>query len=45
MPKNGPQTVYNIQKAAGKITGKVDLATTYTDDYVITAEKLEGLAK
>jgi NitT/TauT family transport system substrate-binding protein len=43
MPKNGPQTVYNIQKAAGKITGKVDLAATYTNEYVMKAQKLEGL--
>lgn len=46
MPKNGPQTVYDIQKAAGKISGKaVDLANTYTDEYVIAAKKLEGLSK
>ena len=45
MPKNGPQTVYKIQKAAGKITGKVDLAATYTDKYVKAALKKEGLAK
>lgn len=45
MPKNGPQTVYDIQKAAGKITGKVDLAKTYTDTYVLAALKTEGLAK
>jgi len=45
MPPNGPQTVYDIQKSAGKITGKVDLASTYTNDYVIAAKKLEGLAK
>ena len=45
MPPSGPQTVYDIQKAAGKITGKVDLTTTFTNDYVLAAEKLEGLAK
>ncbi|MEO8882681.1 MAG: ABC transporter substrate-binding protein [Devosia sp.] len=45
MPPNGPQTVYDIQKAAGKITGKVDLTTTFTNDYVTAAEKLEGLSK
>lgn len=43
MPANGPQTVFDIQKAAGKITGKVDLAATFTDDYVNAAKKLEGL--
>ena len=46
MPPKGPQTVFNVQKAAGKITGKaVDLANTYTDEYVTAALKLEGLAK
>jgi NitT/TauT family transport system substrate-binding protein len=45
MPKNGPQTVYNIQKAAGKVTGTVDLSKTYTDDYVNAALKKEGLSK
>jgi len=44
MPKNGPQTVFDIQKAAGKITGKVDLTKTYTNDYVIKAQKLEGIS-
>jgi NitT/TauT family transport system substrate-binding protein len=46
MPANGPQTVYTIQKAAGKISGKhVDLANTYTDKYVKAAFKLEGIKK
>jgi NitT/TauT family transport system substrate-binding protein len=45
MPASGPQTVYDIQKAAGKLTGTVDLAKTYTDDYVKAAVKLEGLSK
>ena len=43
MPKSGPQTVFDIQKAAGKITGKVDLAKTYTNDYVLKAQKLEHI--
>ena len=43
MPKSGPQTVFDIQKAAGKITGKVDLAKTYTNDYVMKAQKLEHI--
>ena len=43
MPENGPKTVLDIEKAAGKIKGSVDLATTYTNDYVIAAKKLEGL--
>ena len=45
MPASGPQTVFDIQKAAGKVTGKVDLTTTFTNDYVLAAEKLEGIAK
>ena len=45
MPKGGPQTVFDIQKAAGKITGKVDLDKTYTDEYVNAALKAEGLGK
>ncbi|MDR3473111.1 MAG: ABC transporter substrate-binding protein [Devosia sp.] len=45
MPPSGPQTVFDIQKAAGKITGTVDLSKTFTDDYVTAALKLEGLAK
>lgn len=43
MPENGPQTVLDVEKAAGKITQPVDLAKTYTDDYVIAAKKLEAL--
>ena len=45
MPANGPQTVFDIQKAAGKVTGNVDLTKTYTDEYVNAALKLEGLSK
>lgn len=45
MPEDGPKTVYDIQKAAGKITGKVDLARTYTNDFVMAAQKLEGISK
>jgi NitT/TauT family transport system substrate-binding protein len=44
MPKNGPQTVYDVEKAAGKIKGiKVTLAHTYTDQYVNAAKRIEGL--
>ena len=45
MPPNAPQTVFDIQKAAGKVTGDVDLTKTFTDEYVDAALKLEGLAK
>ena len=45
MPSSGPQTVYAVEKLAGKITGPVNLATTYTNAYVIKANKLEGFAR
>jgi NitT/TauT family transport system substrate-binding protein len=45
MPSNGPATVYAVEKLAGKITGPVNLATTYTNSFVIAANKLEGYAK
>ena len=45
MPATGPQTVFAVEKLAGKITGPVNLATTYTNSYVIKANKLEGFVK
>lgn len=42
MPANGPDTVLAVEKLAGKIKGDVDLSTTYTNQYVIAANKLEG---
>ena len=45
MPENGPQTVLDVEKLVGKITGPVDLAATYTNEYVIAANKLEGFTK
>jgi NitT/TauT family transport system substrate-binding protein len=45
MPANGPQTVYAVEKLAGKITGPVSLATTYTNSFAIKANKLEGFTK
>ena len=42
MPANGPATVLAVEKLAGKVKGNVDLATTYTNDFVIQANKLEG---
>lgn len=45
MPENGPQTVLDVEKVAGKIKGAVDLKSTYTNDYVIAANKLEGFTK
>src|SRR5581483_2283732 len=37
MPKSGPATVYKIEKLAGKITGPVNLKTTYTNAFAIKA--------
>jgi NitT/TauT family transport system substrate-binding protein len=45
MPAGGPQTVYAVEKVAGQITGPVNLASTYTNAYVIKANKLEGYTK
>jgi NitT/TauT family transport system substrate-binding protein len=45
MPADGPQTVLAIQKLAGKVTGSVDLTKTYTNDFAIAANKLEGYTK
>jgi NitT/TauT family transport system substrate-binding protein len=42
MPKSGPATVFNVEKLAGKITGPVNLKTTYTNAYALKANKLEG---
>jgi hypothetical protein len=33
------------REAGGKITGPVNLSTTYTNCYVIKANKLEGFTK
>ena len=45
MPPNGPQTVFDVEKLAGKITGTVDLAATYTNQFVIKANQVEGFSK
>jgi NitT/TauT family transport system substrate-binding protein len=45
MPAGGPQTVLAVDKLAGNVTGSVDLATTYTNSYAVTANKLEGFVK
>jgi NitT/TauT family transport system substrate-binding protein len=42
MPKGGPSTVFNVEKLAGKITGPVNLATTFTNKFALKANKLEG---
>ena len=42
MPADGPATVLAIEKFIGNVTGSVDLTTTYTNQYAIAANKLEG---
>ena len=45
MPASGPATVLAIEKLVGNVTGPVNLATTYTNQYAIAANKLEGFTK
>ena len=45
MPDGGPQTVLDVEKAAGKIKGDVDLAKTFTNEFVAKANKDQGFAK
>ena len=42
MPASGPATVLAIEKFIGNVTGPVNLSATYTNQYVIAANKLEG---
>ena len=42
MPASGPQVVEAIGRLGGTITGSVDLSTTYTNTFVIAANKAEG---
>jgi NitT/TauT family transport system substrate-binding protein len=42
MPANGPATVLTIEKFIGNVTGSVNLSSTYTNQYAIAANKLEG---
>jgi sulfonate transport system substrate-binding protein len=39
MPSDGPGIILNISKLAGVVTKPVDLSTTYTNSYAITANK------
>jgi len=43
MPQSGPQTVLDIETAAGKIKKTIDLSQTYTNTFVDAAKKLQGL--
>src|SRR5579859_5527348 len=44
MPANGPATVLAIEKFIGNVTGPVNLSTTYTNQYAIAANRLEGFS-
>jgi NitT/TauT family transport system substrate-binding protein len=45
MPASGPATVLAVDKLAGNVTSPVNLATTYTNQYAIAANKLEGFTR
>ena len=45
MPASGPPTVYTIEKYIGNAPHPINLAGTYTNSYVIAANKLEGYTK
>jgi NitT/TauT family transport system substrate-binding protein len=45
MPASGPPTVYTIEKFIGNAPRPINLAGTYTNQYVIAANKLEGYTK
>jgi NitT/TauT family transport system substrate-binding protein len=42
MPSDGPGIILNISKLAGVVTGPVNLSTTYTNSFVIDANKTLG---
>ena len=42
MPAGAPETALAIDKFAGNISKPVNLATTYTNQYAVAANKLEG---
>lgn len=42
MPSDGPGIILNISKLAGVVTGPVNLTTTYTNSFVIDANKTLG---
>jgi NitT/TauT family transport system substrate-binding protein len=45
MPASGPPTVLAVEKLVGNAPHPINLAGTYTNSYVIAANKLEGYAK
>ena len=44
MPASGPQVVEAIGRLGGTISGSVDLPATYTNAFVIAANKIEGFS-
>jgi len=44
MPASGPATVLAIEKFIGNVTGPVNLSATYTNQYAIAANRLEGFS-
>jgi NitT/TauT family transport system substrate-binding protein len=42
MPAGGPKTVLAMEELIGSATSSVDLSATFTNDYAIAANKLEG---
>ena len=45
MPANGPATALAVDKLAGNVTKPVNIPVTYTNQYAIAANKLEGFTK
>jgi NitT/TauT family transport system substrate-binding protein len=45
MPASGPPTALAIDKFVGNVTKPVNIGTTYTNQYAIAANKLEGYTK
>jgi NitT/TauT family transport system substrate-binding protein len=45
MPAAAPQTALAVDKLAGNVTGPVNLSATYTSQYAIAANKLEGFTR
>jgi len=45
MPTSGPGKVYDVEKFAGKVTGTVNLPSTYTNAFAIKANQTEGYLK
>jgi NitT/TauT family transport system substrate-binding protein len=42
MPAGGPKVILDTEKITGTDTSKVDLGTTFTNEFAIAANKLEG---